>query len=153
MPYLIDGHNLIPKIPGLSLKAEDDESQLIKLLQTYCRVQRQTVEVFFDGAPPGHSGVRMQGVVKARYVPQGRKADDAIADRLRTLGRSARNWRVVTSDRQVQAEARSRGAEVVPSDVFARELTAALQKADEQARDRGEVGDDDIDFWIKQFSQ
>ena len=38
MPYLIDGHNLIPKVAGLSLKAVDDEMQLIELLQEFCRI-------------------------------------------------------------------------------------------------------------------
>ncbi|MBP1702274.1 MAG: hypothetical protein H6Q38_1381, partial [Chloroflexi bacterium] len=43
MPYIVDGHNLIPKIPGLSLRAIDDEMQLIELLQEFCRVQRKAL--------------------------------------------------------------------------------------------------------------
>ena len=50
MPYLIDGHNLIPKIPGLSLEMLDDEDRLIELLQEFARVRRQRIEVFFDQA-------------------------------------------------------------------------------------------------------
>ena len=53
MPLIIDGHNLIPKIPGLSLQAIDDETQLVELLGEYCRLSRRQVEVFFDNAPPG----------------------------------------------------------------------------------------------------
>ncbi len=56
MLILIDGHNLIPKIPGMSLADLDDENQLIPLLQTYCRKRRNTVEVYFDRAPVGRAG-------------------------------------------------------------------------------------------------
>ena len=38
MPYLIDGHNLIPKL-GLRLDLPDDEMQLIGILQEFCRLQ------------------------------------------------------------------------------------------------------------------
>ena len=36
MPYLIDGHNLIPKL-GLRLESLDDEMELIAILQEFCR--------------------------------------------------------------------------------------------------------------------
>ena len=35
MSYLIDGHNLIPKIPGLTLRQMDDENELIEILQRF----------------------------------------------------------------------------------------------------------------------
>ena len=43
MPYLIDGHNLIPKL-GLRLDSLDDEEQLIPRLQEFCRLRRAQVE-------------------------------------------------------------------------------------------------------------
>lgn len=53
MPYLIDGHNLIPKIHTLSIKAIDDEIELVKMLQVFCQRKRKHAEVFFDNAHPG----------------------------------------------------------------------------------------------------
>lgn len=153
MPYLIDGHNLIPKIPGMSLKEMDDEARLVEWLQLFSRIERQKVEVFFDGAPAGSTGVRMHGTVKAHYVPLASKADYAIANRLHSMGRSARNWKVVTSDRQVQAEARSCGAVVVPSETFAADLLAAQRKAQEKAREDGEIIVGDVDEWLDLFSR
>jgi hypothetical protein len=38
MPFLVDGHNLIPKLQGLTLEEIDDEVHLIELLQTYAGV-------------------------------------------------------------------------------------------------------------------
>ena len=77
MPYLIDGHNLIPKLAGFSLSAMDDEMQLIPLLQTFSRVRRQPVEVYFDRAPAGHAGARRFGTRRApaRAAVQGAPAD------------------------------------------------------------------------------
>jgi predicted RNA-binding protein with PIN domain len=48
MQYLIDGHNLIPKVPGLSLSDPDDEEQLINKLSGWARISRQKIIVFFD---------------------------------------------------------------------------------------------------------
>lgn len=122
MLNLIDGHNLIPKIPGMSLKDLDDENQLISILQAYCRKQRQTVEVYFDRAPVGQAGKRGYGQVTAYFVREGITADEAIMARLQALGKRAKNIRVVSSDRQVQAAGRAAHAAVVPSQDFAREL-------------------------------
>lgn len=152
MNYLIDGHNLIPKIPGMSLRELDDEQRLIELLQVYCRVRRQTVEVFFDQAPPGRAGRRPVGVVVAHFVRQGRTADESIVARLDQLERAARNWTVVTSDRQVQGEARVRQAKVISSEQFAGELEAALQEAQTAHHDDpGKMSDAELDDWLKLF--
>lgn len=129
MLVVIDGHNLIPKIPDLSLRSVDDEQQLVDILVKYCAARRHKLEVFFDGALPGYSGARQHGCVLAHYVQTGRTADEAIRMRLEQLGRGARNILVVSSDRQVQAEARSRGARVVSSEEFAAELVALRRTA------------------------
>ena len=127
MPTLIDGHNLIPKL-GLSLRSLDDEMQLVARLQEFCRAERKkSLEVYFDGAPAGQVGTRKMGLVTAHFVRLGATADSAIRARLKTLGRAARNWTVVTSDRQVQADAHSAGAAVVSSEAFAARVNASTR--------------------------
>jgi uncharacterized protein len=127
--YVIDGHNLIPKIPGISLRQIDDEEKLIALLQVYARVKRRgDIEVFFDGAPPGQAGERNIGGIHAHFVTKGKTADQAIRQYLDYLGRRAHNVTVVTSDRAVQANAREVHARVVPSENFAEELLAAREQ-------------------------
>lgn len=123
--HVIDGHNLIGRLPGMSLREIDDEARLVELLQVYARVRRRQVRVFFDGAPPGQAGERRYGALRARFVPLGSTADDAIRAFLDGLGAGARNVTVVTSDRMVQANAHERRARVQPSEEFARELLAA----------------------------
>jgi predicted RNA-binding protein with PIN domain len=149
MPYLIDGHNLIPKL-GLRLDSVDDEMELIAILQEYCRVERRQVEVFFDGAPAAQAGTRKLGAVTAHFVRLGTIADDAIRNRLKRLGRSARNWTVVTSDRQVQVEARAAGAEVVSSDAFAAMLKQARNAAPKPSAERN-LSPQEIEDWLKLF--
>ncbi|MBN1147286.1 MAG: NYN domain-containing protein [Anaerolineales bacterium] len=155
MPYIIDGHNLIPKVPGLSLDALDDEMQLVEMLQEYCRRQRKQVEVFFDNAPPGGVRARNFGRVTARFVRQGITADEAIRARLGRLGRSARNLTVVSSDQGVQSAARAAQAHYITAEVFAEMLMDTL---DESRADLGEQEDaklapEELDDWLQLFGQ
>jgi hypothetical protein len=150
MPYLIDGHNLIPKL-GLSLRALDDELELIAVLQEFCRLNRRRTEVYFDGAPPGQDGSRKLGSVDAHFVRQGMTADEAIRRRLKKLGRAARNWTVVSSDHQVQAEAQAVHALVLSSEEFARQLKQNPGgRSDDFKADR-ELRPEEVDEWLKVF--
>ena len=151
MPYLIDGHNLIPKL-GLHLDSVDDEMELISFLQDFCRLERRQVEVFFDGAPASQAGTRKLGLVTAHFVRQGTTADDAIRDRLKRLGRGAKNWTVVSSDRQVQANARAAHAEVTSSDSFAGTLKHARNSAPKPTSD-GKVSAEEVEEWLKLFDR
>ena len=36
MPFLIDGHNLIGRMPGISLDDPDDEARLVAQLRAFC---------------------------------------------------------------------------------------------------------------------
>ncbi len=151
MPYLIDGHNLIPKI-GLRLDSIDDEMELITILQEFCRLEHKQVEVFFDGAPAAQAGTRKLGAVTAHFVRLGDTADNAIRKRLKTLGKSARNWTVVSSDRQVQTEAHAARAEVLSSDSFAASLRQARDSAPKSSHER-KLTQKEIDDWLKLFEE
>jgi uncharacterized protein len=149
--YIIDGHNLIPKLGG-SLSSMDDELLLIERLKEYARSSRHAVEVFFDGAQPGLSGARKYGTVTAHFVRQGRTADEAIRMYLDQQGKTARNVTVVSSDRQVQAEARAHQAQPVSSEEFARELSLLEVKASEKKRaSDSPLKQDEIDEWLRLF--
>jgi predicted RNA-binding protein with PIN domain len=151
MPYLIDGHNLIPKL-GLRLDALDDEMELIAILQEFCRLERKQVEVFFDGAPATRAGTQKLGAVTARFVRLGDTADNAIRKQLKSLGKKAGNWTVVSSDRQVQAEARAARAEVISSDNFAATLKQARDSAPKQSNER-KLTQQEIDDWLRLFEE
>ena len=154
MPYIIDGHNLIPKVPGLSLETIDDEMELVELLQEFCRIQRRQAEVFFDNAPPGGVRARNFGLVITRFVRQGSSADEAIRNRLIRLGREARNWTVVSSDQAVQASARAAQAHYVSSETFVGLLNQTLSSSNQEIGKSAEVNlsADEVDDWLNLFS-
>ncbi len=152
MPYLIDGHNLIPKVPGMSLQAIDDEDRLVDALQVFYRARRQKIEVFFDQAPPTRGGRKSVGSLVVHYVRQGKQADQAILERLRQLGKTANHWTVVTSDRQVRAGAHELGASLLSSEEFAAQLIAARQVVQSAHKENpAPLGPDEVDEWLRLF--
>ncbi|GAB4503967.1 MAG: NYN domain-containing protein [Anaerolineales bacterium] len=150
MPYLVDGHNLIPKA-GLRLDAPDDEMELVTQLREFCRLHRKQVEVYFDGAPASQARTRSLGAVKVTFVRAGMTADAAIARRLKALGNAARNWTVVSSDRQVQAEARAVHAEVLASDAFARLLQQMPRGETPRSASDRPLSAAEVDEWLNLF--
>ena len=151
MPYLIDGHNLIPKL-GLRLDSFDDEMELIAILQEFCRRERKQVDVYFDGAPAAQAGSRKLGAITAHFVRLGATADDAIRLRLKSLGKSAKNWSVVSSDRRVQVEASAARAEVISSEAFATMLNEASAAAPKAGAER-KLSNDEVEEWMRIFQK
>jgi predicted RNA-binding protein with PIN domain len=152
MPYLIDGHNLVPKL-GLQLDSLDDEEQLIARLQEFCRLRRAQVEVFFDGAPAGQVSTRKAGVVTAHFVRKGSSADAAIEGRLDRLGKAARNWTVVSSDRRVQGAAKASHAGVLSSEDFALEISRAQVMGNSRPKHDANPAPDEVEEWLDIFNR
>ncbi len=178
MNYIIDGHNLIAHIPGLSLGMPDDEEQLIELLDRFGGHERGRplsgragrprsgrtgkpllsqagrIEVYFDGAPIDQAGGHNYGRVQAYFVPSNSTADAAIRKRLARLGKSARNWVVITSDRSVQAAAREMHAGVMPADEFSLRLRQILRGDPEETSSPDKpLSPDEVDEWLTLFKQ
>lgn len=150
MPYLIDGHNLIPCIPGLRLSDPEDEAKLIGLLRAFSLRERTRVTVYFDRGQLGAGSVPGGASVTVRFIRPPRTADDAIAAHLVALGGEARNWTVVSSDREVQRSARSAGARRLGSVVFARRLTQEPGRVDpEKPEAPGDT--EDVRYWERRF--
>jgi len=153
MAYLVDGHNLISKMPGISLEDFDDERQLVERLSIFCNRRRSRIEVFFDNAPAGGARVVQQGLVTMRFVRAGMSADQAIRNRLQSLGGEARNWTVVSSDRQVRAIAQAAGARHITSNEFAKMVQDALydRSKEDQFDFKGEMSDEEMKRWLQLF--
>ena len=120
MSILIDGHNLIGQIADLALSDPDDEARLVQRLKVYRNVANRPITVVFDPGPsytPPHN--LSGGGVEVVFANRKSSADELIM---------ARIWRypdpghllVVSSDREIMEVARSRGAEVVTAQDFAR---------------------------------
>lgn len=153
MPYIIDGHNLIPKIPGLALRDLDDELQLVEMLQEFCRLSRKKVDVYFDNAMPGRPSVQTFGSVIAHFARAGQSADQAIHRKLSRLGNEARNWTVVSSDRQVQVTAKATRATVIKAEAFAKQMVETLEDVTSEANasDKPSLSPEEVDEWLELF--
>jgi hypothetical protein len=153
MPYLIDGHNLIPKISGLSLQALDDELQLVELLQEFCRLKAKQAEVFFDKARPGQKQVLKVGRVKAHFVARAALPMTPFGSGWRSwVQRSQLDRR--SSDRMVQAAGRAARAQVVSAEDFAKQIEVALQGERSNSRNTGQdasLSPDEVESWLKLF--
>jgi predicted RNA-binding protein with PIN domain len=150
MPYLIDGHNLIPKV-GLRLDSPDDELELVAILQDFARLKRQQVEVYFDGAPIGQSGTRRFGTIRAHFVRLGQTADNAIRARLIRMEKDAKNWIVVSSDREVQGAARAAQSQFISSEEFVKILREARNSVPKPNANEKKLSASEVDEWLKIF--
>lgn len=149
MPLLIDGHNLIGRMPDLSLENPNDEAALVRRLRQYCwRHHRRATVVFDAGLPGGRSPVLSSPEVQVIFAPQGQTADALLRQRIRRA-RDPAGLIVVSSDHSVQAAAKARGARVIPAETFAAELTASSEtEDDEKPRSVG-----DLEEWLRLFNE
>ena len=155
MPLLIDGHNLIGKLPDLHLDDPDDEARLVARLRAYCARERKRAKsplratvVFDHGLPGGRSQALSGGRVKVVFASAGRSADQVLLERIREA-QDPCGLTVVTSDRSIIAAARARGARVVRSEAFAARLSA-LTETDEVEQDVP-LSPEEVEEWLDLF--
>ena len=150
MLVLIDGHNLIGRLPDINLSDPDDEARLVSRLQGYAgRTGKRVVVVFDRGMPGGRSQALSGGPVEVIFAPTGRNADRVLIGRIRHA-RNPGGLLVVTSDREVIAAARRRGAQVVPAGVFADELEPAPVSPGSTKEDV-HLSADEVEAWLELF--
>jgi predicted RNA-binding protein with PIN domain len=146
---MIDGHNLIGKLPGLSLQDPDDEEKLVRLLVSYQARTGKKVTVVFD---PGGSFALPQsrhvGGVGVVFAPQGSSADAVITRRVRR-DRNPRGWSVVTSDRALAKTVVREGARVLSAEAFAQEL-GMLSAAPPDWKDTP-PSSEEVESWLAMF--
>jgi predicted RNA-binding protein with PIN domain len=157
MPYLIDGHNLIGQMPGLSLADPDDEQKLVGLLRDYLLRARKKGTVVFDRGAPGGAGSWSTPALQVVFARPPRQADDLIRDRLRRAS-NPRGLTVVTADAALAGAARAAGATVLPPAGFIARLAAALPRpADKDKASRykreGQLTPEEVAAWEAEFSR
>lgn len=154
MPVLIDGHNLIGQIPGMSLADEDDEGQLVMLLRRYSTAKRgRKVLVVFDRGVYGHRQTLDGYGISCHFARSPHDADTHLIKQLRSLKRP-RDWTLVSSDRQIVRVAEECGARVISSQEFARQLlaptpTRPAARPDEKYDVR--LSEAEIEEWLELF--
>jgi len=151
MAILIDGHNLIGKIPGLGLDDPDDEEKLLVRLRAYRARTGKRLVVYFDPGIAYQSPARWsQGGISVRQAGSGRRADELmISDICRH--QNPRELTVVTSDRAIQSVARQHDARVIDSASFAMELGRPRVGDDASDTSTSSLSEDEVQEWLAIF--
>ena len=161
MEYYIDGHNLIPKISGISLTDDNDENELLERLQEFSRLSRRKCTVFFYKAPDNSTREKSYGTLRVINVTHHTKADEEIIARINKIGRTrAAEITVVTSDRHVQWQCRQAGAAVMESDKFASEMNSLFSsgtvrtiKGNRKPKIEPKLSSKEVEAWLEIFSE
>lgn len=150
MPLLIDGHNLIGRLPDLGLDDPDDEAKLVARLRAFCaRAHKRATVVFDRGLPGGRSRELSGGGVEVVFAPAGRAADSILRERVRR-GRDPRGLIVVTSDNEVIAVAQARGARAMRAEEFAAQLDVPHTGETEP---EVHLSADEVEEWLEVFGK
>ncbi len=148
---LVDGHNLIGRSNSLSLE-EEEQSRAALLSRIWAQKghKGEKVVVVFDGNRPRGNAGEKTGSVGAFYTPSGKSADDEIIRRVDSANSPA-SITVVTSDRELAARAKSRGAKVKSAEEFWR----ALSKSPSQKSpcEKPAPSNADAAMWLEIFAK
>lgn len=154
MPLLIDGHNLIGQISGISLADADDEAKLVMLLRRYATAKRaRQVFVVFDHGVYGHPEQLDGYGVSCYFARSPRDADQELIRRIKKVAHP-KEWTVVTSDRQIVRAAADRGVRVISSHAFAAQLTTPRPQAAPEEKPRDvKLSEAEVEEWMALFGQ
>ena len=150
MAFIVDGNNVMGQTPGWHRDKSAARRNLVDRLAGFARKKRARVTVVFDGEPdlgmPDSSAVRG---VKILYSDKGSDADTRIR-KLVENSPDPRGLVVVTSDRQLASLVRWRGAKVVRSGEFRRQMEEAERSGPaQQDGEKFEIGD--VNEWLRYF--
>ena len=158
---LVDGHNLIGKLPNISLSDPNDEAKLVRVLENYHAVRpNEEILVVFDPARDGggwRGTPRRNEGVAVRFAPRGVSADDVLA-RLVRDAKSPRSITVVSSDNAVRRAVRVHGAKVLRAEEFIVQLQSAMRPsrpapAAPKPEKPEKPADTDIVYWSTIFNE
>lgn len=168
MNYLIDGHNLIGKLPDIKLSDPDDEAKLVLKLINWAAVgDNRRVIVVFDGGMPGIQWARFRSdQIKTVFVPKGDSADNWLIAFMKREIRDPRQFTLVTSDNVIVKVARRLNIKQVSSDQFGDDMIdemARLLQGDQAVdsdpaplkplprEDPKQLSDEEVAAWLDLF--
>jgi len=149
VPFLIDGHNLIGRLPDIHFDDPNDEARLVMRLRGYSARTGKRVTVVFDrGLPGGRSHALSGGGVEVVFAATGHTADGILRERV-SHARDPRGLTVVSSDQEVIAAVRARGARVMRSEEFVARLETP-HPADDAGKDV-HLSAEEVEEWLRVF--
>lgn len=151
MNYLIDGHNLIAKMPDLSLEDPDDEAKLVRRLQMWAAAhrKRRIIVIFDKGVVAGKSAQLSNNQVQVYFAPASQTADSLLVRHINRVQNPAEHI-LISSDRVVMAAAEARGMRAIFAEVFAAQMEEERQPPP-PAPTEPALSDAEIAEWLDLF--
>lgn len=149
MPYLIDGHNLIGRLPDLSLDDPNDEAILVQKLTAFAARTNKKCTVVFDNGLTGGQSRMSTGKIKVIFATPRQTADAVMMQRIKKIP-DPKNWTAVSSDNAVLNAASKRGMQTLKSAAFAGLLKAPEKPAEDENPDVY-VSPAEVQEWLKLF--
>ncbi len=129
--YIIDGNNLIGKIPQIwSLQKKDKQAsrvKLVSLLQLYFSKKNVNVSLHFDGFA---SDAIPSGKLKIKYS-NNKIADVKIKEEI-DLSRNSKLVAIISSDHNIQNYAKVNSCTIIKSEDFVKQLSKKKDTAAEE---------------------
>jgi predicted RNA-binding protein with PIN domain len=155
MQLLIDGHNLIGRMPNLRLDDPDDEEKLLEYLRRYRARTGHSLVVVFDAGQVYHPAkTKQQGGITIQFAPHGKTADQIIIQRVHRV-KNPQGVMVVSSDRTVRQAAQQARVRILDAKEFARQLVqpAVTSETSENSQADIKLSPDEIEAWLALFNQ
>jgi predicted RNA-binding protein with PIN domain len=152
MAYLVDGNNVMGQTVGWHRDKPQAQRNLLMQLARFARAKKTRITVVFDGSPNQEfpEGSAFRGI-KILYAEKGSDADSRILRLVESL-KDRRGFTIITSDRSLAFQVRARGAQVMRSGEFRRQLEEVNQ-AKAIAEDGEEAETGDVNSWLRYFGQ
>jgi predicted RNA-binding protein with PIN domain len=163
MHYIIDGHNLIGKMPDISLKDPNDEVKLtLRIKGWLAESKKRQVTLFFDGGTQGSHINRLSGKnMKVIFAPAGKTADSLIINHIRKL-KNPRAYTLITSDQEIIRAAKSLRIRTMLSEEFIERMGFVFKEQPEKAPkvqketqpekpDDPKISESDVQEWLELF--
>lgn len=154
MPYLIDGHNLIARLPDIDLADPNDEAKLVTKLKGLVAKKRGRMQctVIFDcGLPGGYSAMSTKSVQVIFAAVQHSDADRLLKLHIRRT-RDPSNWTVVSSDQAVLDCARAHKMKWLTSAEFVDKIVDDRPEEDARGEEVDiQVSEAEVDEWLDLF--
>ncbi len=151
--YIIDGYNLIRRIPALNrpgASLEDQRRGLVSKLSGFRAASRATCLVVFDGTDLAGQTVSSGGGVRVVFSRKPSTADDVIK-RLVDQEKNKGHVTVVTSDNEIMWYAKASGCGVLSAEGFYERIAARESDDRPEKKSDPQLSQREINDWKKLF--
>jgi predicted RNA-binding protein with PIN domain len=154
---IIDGWNVCWKIPEISKLIPDNlEMARIKLntkIKNYFQRKKVQYKIIYDGQPGIYNQHIHSRDGNIRFSKNPQKAGHLILEFL-TKQEDARDWTVITSDRQLCNRASNLDAQVMFSELFINKITPETEINDELSlKENPNLNNTDMEYWLRKFGK